>query len=106
MVSGAKAFVANFTEGRDYIGLVVFSAGAYYYPPTTTFNTKDKNNKTIPSLINSIACTGNTATASALSVGYKAMQDAYTGGLTAGRANIIVLMTDGRPNGVDANYLP
>src|SRR5207248_9426926 len=57
-------------------------------------------------LINSISCTGNTATASGLSVGYKAMQDAYTAGLTAGRANIIVLMTDGRPNGVDGNYLP
>jgi Flp pilus assembly protein TadG len=106
MKTAASAFVGNFTEGRDIIGLVVFSAGVFSYPPTTTFNTKDASNNTIPSLINQISCTGNTATASALSTGYKAMQNAYTGGLTAGRANIIVLMTDGRPNGVDANYLP
>jgi Flp pilus assembly protein TadG len=106
MISAAKAFVGNFTEGRDYIGLVVFSAGVFSYPPTTTFNTRDASNNTVPSLINSISCTGNTATASGLSVGYKAMQDAYTAGLSAGRANIIVLMTDGRPNGVDGNYQP
>ena len=106
MKSAAAAFVNNFTEGRDYIGLVVYSAGVFSYPATSTFNTRDAQNNTIPSLINSISCTGNTATASALSVGYKAMQDAYAGGLTAGRANIIVLMTDGRPNGVDGNYLP
>ena len=106
MKTAAASFVGNFTEGRDIIGLVVFSAGVFSYPPTTTFNTKDGSGNTIPSLINSISCTGNTATASALSTGYKAMQNAYSGGLTAGRANIIVLMTDGRPNGVDANYLP
>jgi Flp pilus assembly protein TadG len=106
MKAAASAFVSNFTEGRDIIGLVVFSAGVFSYPPTTTFNTRDASNNTVPSLISSISCTGNTATASALSVGYKAMQDAYSGGLTTGRANIIVLMTDGRPNGVDANYLP
>jgi len=106
MKAAATSFVSNFTEGRDIIGLVVFSAGVFSYPPTTSFNTRDGSGNTIPSLINSISCTGNTATTSALSVGYRAMQNAYTGGLTAGRANIVVLMTDGRPNGVDANYLP
>jgi hypothetical protein len=106
MIAAAKSFVGDFTEGRDYIGLVVFSAGVYSYPPTTTFNTKDAKGNTIPSLINSIACGGNTATATALHAGYKAMQDAYTAGLSAGRANIIVLMTDGRPNGVDGNFTP
>jgi hypothetical protein len=105
MKSAAAAFVSNFTEGRDIIGLVVFSAGVFSNPPTTTFNTRDANGNTVPSLINSISCTGNTATASALSTGYRAMQNAYSGGLTTGRANIVVLMTDGRPNGVDANYV-
>jgi Flp pilus assembly protein TadG len=106
MVAAAKSFVGDFTEGRDYIGLVVFSAGVFSYPPTTTFNTKDASGNTIPSLIGTIACGGNTATATGLHVGYKAMQDAYSAGLSAGRANIIVLMTDGRPNGVDGNFTP
>jgi Flp pilus assembly protein TadG len=105
-VAAAQAFVSNFTEGRDYIGFVTFSAGVYSYPATTTFNTKDKNGNTIPSLINQIACTGNTATASGLNAAYTLMQQAYNAGLSAGRQNIIVLMTDGRPNGVDANYKP
>lgn len=33
MKASASSFVSNFTEGRDMIGLVIFSAGVYSYPP-------------------------------------------------------------------------
>ena len=102
-ISAAQSFVSNFTEGRDYIGFVTFSAGVYSYPATTTFNTKDVNGNTIPGLIGKLTCTGNTATASGLNAGYQQIKNAYAGGLSAGRKNIVVLMTDGRPNGVDYN---
>jgi len=100
MKNDAAAFVNYFAPGRDQIGLVVFSGSTYYYPPTTGFTTPDANGNTIPSLIESITCQGSTSTAEALNVAY---QQVKAVGSTS-RANIIMLMTDGLPTAITADF--
>ncbi|MGH9721619.1 MAG: hypothetical protein ACRD8O_15535, partial [Bryobacteraceae bacterium] len=52
--------------------------------------------------INSIVCGSNTGTAQGLSVAYQDLQAAYTA--NAGPLNIVMLFTDGLPNGVSGDY--
>src|SRR5579862_8210456 len=100
MKSDAAAFVNYFAPGRDEIGLVVFSGSTFVYPPTISFTTPDANGNTIPSLINSIACEGSTSTADALYQAYHQIQAVNS----TTRSNIVMLMTDGLPTGVTANF--
>ncbi|MGA2135621.1 MAG: vWA domain-containing protein [Bryobacteraceae bacterium] len=100
MRADAAQFIGYFAPGRDQIGLVVFSGSTYYYPPTTSFTTPDASGNTIPSLIASISCEGSTSTAEALNIAYQQIK--AVGSTT--RANIVMLMTDGLPTGVTANY--
>ena len=100
MKADAAAFVGYFAPGRDEIGLVVFSGSTFVYPPTTSFTTPDANGNTIPSLIGSISCEGSTSTAEALNSAYQQIK--AVGSTT--RANIVMLMTDGLPTGITANY--
>jgi hypothetical protein len=94
MKTDAAAFVGNFALGRDAVGLVVFGESTYYVAPTTAFGN-------LSTLIPQINCGGNTATASALNVAYTEMKTAASGTSTS---NVIVLMTDGRPNGVYGDF--
>jgi len=94
MKTDATAFVGNFAQGRDSVGLVVFGASTYYVAPSTNFSS-------LSTLIPQINCGGNTATASALNVAYTQLKTAATDTSTA---NVIVLMTDGRPNGVYGDF--
>jgi Flp pilus assembly protein TadG len=100
MRTDAQAFVGYFAPGRDEIGLVVFSGSTYVYPPTTSFTTPDANGNTIPSLIASITCEGSTSTAEALQYAYQQIQAVNS----STRQNIVMLMTDGLPTGITADF--
>jgi Flp pilus assembly protein TadG len=100
MVTDAQQFLKNFAPGRDMVGLVVFGSAVFTYAPTINFTTPDANGNTISSLIGQIACGGNTNTVEAM---YQAYNQLVTVNATT-RANVIVLMTDGRPNGFTGNY--
>jgi Flp pilus assembly protein TadG len=100
MKTDAVQFLSYFAPQRDMIGLVVFGSGVFAYAPTTNFTTPDGNGNTVASLINQINCNGNTNTAGAMQAAYQ--QIVNTNALT--RSNVIVLMTDGRPNGFDGKY--
>ena len=101
MKTDAVQFLNYFAPGRDMVGLVVFGSSVFTYPPTATFTTKDGSGNTPASLIGGIACGGNTNTPEAM---YQAYQALVTVG-SATRANVIVLMTDGRPNGFTGEYI-
>jgi len=100
MVQDATQFLNYFAPGRDMIGLVVFGSAVFTYAPTTTFTTPDANGNTIASLIGGISCGGNTNTVEAM---YQAYNQLVTVNSST-RANVIVLMTDGRPNGFTGTY--
>jgi len=100
MVTDAKQFLNYFAPGRDMVGLVVFGSSVFTYPPTSTFTTADGNGNTVASLINQITCQGNTNTDEAMFQAYN--QLVVTNSPT--RANVVVLMTDGRPNGFTGLY--
>jgi len=100
MVTDATQFLNYFAPGRDMVGLVVFGSSVYTYAPTATFTTADANGNTVASLINQITCQGNTNTDEAMYQAYN--QITVTNSNT--RANVIVLMTDGRPNGFTGLY--
>jgi Flp pilus assembly protein TadG len=100
MITDAQAFLNHFAPGRDEIGLVVFSGSTYVYPPTTTFTTPDGNGNTIASLISSITCEGSTSTAEALNAAYGQIQAVNS----TTRENVVMLMTDGLPTGITADF--
>jgi Flp pilus assembly protein TadG len=100
MVTDAVQFLNYFAVGRDMVGLSVFGSSVFTYPPTVTFTTPDSNGDTLASLINAITCQGNTNTDEAMFQAYQALVNVNS----ATRANVIVLMTDGRPNGFTGEY--
>jgi Flp pilus assembly protein TadG len=100
MKTDAAAFLGYFAPGRDEIGLVVFSGSVYVYPPTTSFTTPDGSGNTIASLIGSITCEGSTSTAEALNYAYAQIQAVNS----TTRENVVMLMTDGLPTGITANF--
>jgi Flp pilus assembly protein TadG len=121
---GATLFVSNFQGGRDKLGLVLMSGSSVVaypptdwgtYPPTgagwqahapsgpdTHFNDETETPDMIDSLNSMVSAGGNTGMAEALQIAYKELQAANE----PGALNIIVLWTDGEPNGItiDANY--
>jgi Flp pilus assembly protein TadG len=104
-------FVDQFQSNTDKLGLVVFGGSALVaYPPadwnngtanpvgpSVSFATDTPNMDT---LINSIVVGSNTNTAEALTLAYKELVAANE----PGALNIIVLFTDGQPNGLTANF--
>jgi Mg-chelatase subunit ChlD len=100
MKTDAVAFVNYFAPGRDQIGLVAFGSSTYTYAPTTSFTTPDANGATIPSLISQLTCGANTSSADAMAAAYNQLVTVNN----VNRMNVIMFMTDGRPNGVTANY--
>jgi Flp pilus assembly protein TadG len=105
-------FVQDFFEGQDDLGLVILGASAIVaYPPRDPTiaggggNGPDSNFKTIanpniPTLVNMMVDESNTATAEAVTLAYKELQKnpqpLYY--------NVIVLFTDGLPNGITAGW--
>ena len=100
MKTDAAQFLSNFAQGRDMVGLVIFGSSAYTYAPTTSFGTPDGNGNTVASLIGQITCNGNTNMVEAVHQAYAQIQAVNV----TTRANVIVMMTDGRPNGFTGNY--
>lgn len=100
MKADASAFVNYFAPGRDQLGLVAFGSSVFTYQSSTSFTTPDANGNTIQSLIAQITCGDNTASAAAMASAYAELQRVND----RNRMNVIVFMTDGRPNGVTANY--
>ena len=100
MKTDAAAFVNYFAPGRDQLGLVVFGSTAFTYAPTVNFTTPDGSGNTVQSLIGQISCGGNTASAEAIADAYAQVQAVNN----SKRMNVLVFMTDGRPNGVTADF--
>ena len=100
--------------GRDEVGLVVFGgSGIVAYPARnvandytdyTQFTPPDNNFKSRSStIINEITSQSNTGTAEALYLAYMTLRaDAATNSDLATKLNVIVLFTDGLPNGITA----
>lgn len=106
--AAAADFVGKFSEGRDQLGLVVFGGSALVaFPPfdpdtgtgpTSTFKSASPS---IETLIGSMkAGYTNTGMAEALSLAYdELLKHPLTGAF-----NVIVLFTDGMPNGITAKF--
>jgi hypothetical protein len=96
--AAANTFVSGFAETRDNIGLVIFGGSAVVaFPVATNFKSATPN---IPSLLNALGSQSNTGTAEALSLSYQELQRVNL----PGALNVIVLFTDGLPNGVTADF--
>ena len=96
----ATNFVNYFAPGRDQIGLVAFGSSVYSYPSTTSFTTPDANGNTVPSLIAQLTCNDNTSSAAAIAAAYAELVRVNN----PNRMNVIMFLTDGRANGVTADY--
>lgn len=95
MRTAATTFVNYFANGRDKLGLITFNGGY-----KVDFTANANFNPGINNAISAITCGGTTGTANAV-------WQAYQGLLTLAEPlalNIIVLMTDGQPNGLTANW--
>jgi Mg-chelatase subunit ChlD len=98
MRNASTTFVNMFAEGRDRLGLITYGSSTWSYAPTMNF--KSGGSSSMPSRIGQIACDGNTSTAMAASRAYEMLQAIDE----PGALNLIVLFTDGWPNGVTADY--
>ena len=98
MKNAADYFVGQFAESRDRLAMVTFNTAAYVaFAPSMYFKT---GYNSLPNRINEIDCTGGTGTAGALNQGYQLIQQTNE----PGALNLIVLFTDGIPNGVAARF--
>ncbi len=84
------------------LGLVVYHSGQFTYQARTDFTTPDKSGQTVSSIISSITCDSNTGSAEALHAAY----DELIRVNSSTRANVVVFMTDGIPNGVTGDFYP
>jgi hypothetical protein len=120
--AGATYFVNQFQGGRDKLGLVLMAGSSIVaypptdwgtYPPTgpgwqvnpptgpdTNFNSTSVSPNMLDSLANMVSSGGNTGMAEALQIAYKELQAANE----PGALNIIVLWTDGEPNGITVDF--
>lgn len=102
-------FTSLFSQGRDHLGLVLIGGSSLVaYPsgdwnntaplgPRTSFGT---DNPSLSGQISIVKSGSNTGTADGLSLAYQELAaTAATGAL-----NVIVLFTDGMPNGITANF--
>lgn len=112
--AGATYFVNQFSAGRDKLGLVLMSGSSYVAYPPADFATNPPTGATGPdsnfkgststpnmlTTISNIVSHSNTGTAEALMLAYKELQAVNE----TGALNIIVLWTDGDPNGISADF--
>jgi Mg-chelatase subunit ChlD len=104
MVTAAKTFTGMFAAGRDRIGLVSFSDGAYIHSaPSIDFQTilgYTNNSGSGTGELDTIACGGGTGTAEGMAMAYHLL---YQTNLP-GAMNVILLETDGLPNALTMNF--
>jgi Flp pilus assembly protein TadG len=97
MQSDSINFVNMFTENFDTLALVTYSTSA---GPNTDFGPSQTFKSGMATAINSLHCTGGTNMGQALHMAYNSIK---SNGLAAG-LNVIVLFTDGQPNGLTADF--
>jgi len=104
MLAAARTFIAQFAEGRDNVGLIVFGGAAVLAFPNPSPSGPQSNFKSatpsVDTLISETVNGGNTGTAQALNMAYNELVKKND----PGALNLIVFYTDGLPNGVVANY--
>ena len=91
-------FVNRFANGRDNVGLVTFaSSGLSDFPIANNFLSASP---TIPTILNSLTCTGATSSAEGLWLGYTQLV-----GLNQPNAlNVLLFFTDGYPTALTASF--
>jgi Flp pilus assembly protein TadG len=101
MVTQARTFVSQFTNGRDQVGLITFMGGSNLdYAPTVSFKTQTPS---LDDTLSTLVCGGNTGSAQALWLAY---QQLLTMAVTRpGALNVIVFFTDGQPNGLTFDFV-
>jgi Mg-chelatase subunit ChlD len=112
MKASAQTFVNYFTDGRDRLGLITFTAGAnsdFPFPPVanpvpvTDFQSRTPHN--LNYYISQLVCGSNTNSAAALNLAYQEIQNLGPSAKSSnGALNVIVFFTDGQPNGVTATF--
>jgi Mg-chelatase subunit ChlD len=96
MKSDAEAFVANWTNGRDTVGLVTFMGNAGVdYPSTKFFKSQTPS---LTDILKTLECGNETGSAQALSLAHQQIMSVAE----PGALNVIVFFTDGEPNGYTA----
>lgn len=98
MKNAATTFTNMFAEGRDRLGFVAFGSG-YHIGFAPSMNFKSGGASSMPSRLGSMSCQGGTSTAMAAWKAYELLQAIDE----PGALNLIVLFTDGWPNGITAN---
>lgn len=99
LIASAQNFVNNFVDGRDQLGLVTFQTGANVdFAPTLHFKSSSPN---LSTTLGTLVCGGDTSTAQGLYLGYQQIKTVIN---QPGALNVIVLFTDGEPNGLVANF--
>lgn len=104
----AQAFLGNpqFDPDIDRIGLVTFGGNTFTVAPVANFQSPAgtvNTSSTVYTALSGFSCAGNTNTVDGLQSAYNAMQTFY-GGASRNRADVVILMTDGAPNGFTANW--
>ncbi|HEV3333286.1 MAG TPA: VWA domain-containing protein [Bryobacteraceae bacterium] len=106
----AQAFLGypQFDPDIDRIGAVAFGGNTYTSAPVANFQSPAGTLNTTSQVYTDLGtfdsnCGGNTNTVEGLQQAYNAI-NTFWAGATPSRANVIVLMTDGAPNGFTANW--
>jgi len=106
----AQAFLgySQFDPDIDRMGLVTFGGNAYTVAPINNFQAPRgtvNTSSAVYTALSGFSCAGNTNTGGAVQAAYTAIQTFYGGsGIATTRANVIVFMTDGAPNGFTADW--
>jgi|HubBroStandDraft_6_1064221.scaffolds.fasta_scaffold72955_2 Flp pilus assembly protein TadG len=96
--AAAVSFVDKFANGRDNLALVTFATSSIPdFPIANDFQTAPTN---VPTILNSIICTGGTNTAQGLWQGYQQLVTLNQ----PNALNVVLLFTDGYPNTLTATF--
>lgn len=96
--SAAVAFVNKFANGRDNLTLVTFATSSM--PDFAIANDFQTASPNVPTILNSITCTGGTNTSQGLWQGYQQLVTLNQ----PNALNVMLLFTDGYPNTFTATY--
>ena len=98
MRSSSINFTNMFAEGRDRLGFIAFGSGyRIRFSPSMTF--KSGGSSSMPGQLATLSCAGGTSTPVAYWKAYELIQAINE----PGALNLIVLFTDGWPNGIAAD---
>ncbi len=94
----AVSFVSKFSNGRDNMALVTFATSSMPdFPMADNFQTASPS---VPTILNSVTCSGGTNTAQGLWQGYQQLVTLNQ----PNALNVVLLFTDGYPNTFTATY--